>query len=191
MHVRLRAAVTREVKQGRLLFTGLCKTLNPPIQASAFLFPKSGQKGRVASGTRHPAWVMPNQTCGSKNLISILGCWGAVIQWNWRLYRGNPKPREIRRRRHYAHKVLMNISWVVTLCIVLDTHHSLPVGRLEKQPLNVQSGVITHPELMVAGQRGIVSDNLFHLCLSTCRKHTQQNCRETSQSQIIVHCIRY
>lgn len=70
-----------------------------------------------------------------------------------------------------------------------DTHHSLSVGWLEKQPLNVQSGVITHPELMVAGQRGIVSNNLLHLCLGTCCQHTQQNCRETDQSKITVHCI--
>lgn len=36
---------------------------------------------------------------------------------------------------------------------------------------------------MVTGQRGIVSNNLLHLCLCTCCKHTQQNCKRDRSVQ--------
>lgn len=62
------------------------------------------------------------------------------------------------------------------------THHS--VGRLEQQPFDVQSGIIAHPELMVAGQRGIVSNNSLHLRLGTRRQHSQQNCEQRDQSDV-------
>lgn len=65
------------------------------------------------------------------------------------------------------------------------THHPLSVGGLQKQPLDVQRGVIPRPELMVAGQRGVVSNNSLHLGLGTCRQHTQQNCGQTGGSELL------
>lgn len=52
-----------------------------------------------------------------------------------------------------------------------------------QHPFDVQQRDVGLPQLMVAWQRGIVTDNPFHFRLAVCLKHTQQYCREKKRER--------
>lgn len=62
-------------------------------------------------------------------------------------------------------------------------HHCLPGAGFMQHPFNVQQGDVGLPQLMVARQRGIVSDHPLHLRLAICLKHTQQYCGERDKER--------